>query len=172
MAVARFAAYGQERGVRPRQQRLHCGPLFARQISTCREPKSAGTRIRLVSSPQASDDPIQVSRTLHPPEPHEQPRNPHGIPFRRRYGHPIPLRSIVDDMSDQPAAPSPVVTSSVPSTAWASAVTDSRGRMPEAEDVRRFWQRLGLPGLVDVHTHFMPEQVLRKVWDHFDSLGR
>jgi len=43
--------------------------------------------------------------------------------------------------------------------------------MPEAEDVRRFWQRLGLPGLVDVHTHFMPERVLRKVWGYFDSLG-
>ena len=43
--------------------------------------------------------------------------------------------------------------------------------MPEAEDVRRFWQRLGLPGLVDVHTHFMPERVLRKVWDYFDSNG-
>ena len=41
----------------------------------------------------------------------------------------------------------------------------------EAEDVRRFWQRLGLPGLVDVHTHFMPERVLRKVWGYFDSLG-
>ncbi len=42
----------------------------------------------------------------------------------------------------------------------------------EADEVRRFWKRLGLPGLLDVHTHFMPEQVLRKVWDHFDSLGR
>ena len=36
---------------------------------------------------------------------------------------------------------------------------------------RRFWERLGLPGLVDVHTHFMPERVLRKVWDYFDGLG-
>jgi predicted TIM-barrel fold metal-dependent hydrolase len=41
----------------------------------------------------------------------------------------------------------------------------------EAEDVRRFWERLGLPGLVDVHTHFMPERVLRKVWAYFDALG-
>ncbi|GAX54252.1 amidohydrolase [Streptomyces olivochromogenes] len=39
------------------------------------------------------------------------------------------------------------------------------------EDVRRFWERLGLPGLVDVHTHFMPERVLHKVWDYFDALG-
>ncbi|MEV6280072.1 amidohydrolase family protein [Nocardia sp. NPDC051832] len=31
--------------------------------------------------------------------------------------------------------------------------------------------RLGLPGFVDVHTHFMPEQVLRKVWAYFDSAG-
>ncbi|MFB8773901.1 amidohydrolase family protein [Streptomyces broussonetiae] len=41
----------------------------------------------------------------------------------------------------------------------------------EADEVRRFWTRLGLPGLVDVHTHFMPERVLRKVWDYFDGLG-
>ncbi|GAB2656190.1 amidohydrolase family protein [Nocardia goodfellowii] len=31
--------------------------------------------------------------------------------------------------------------------------------------------RLGLPGIVDVHTHFMPEQVMRKVWAYFDSAG-
>ncbi|MGW2565458.1 amidohydrolase family protein [Streptomyces sp. NPDC001537] len=54
-------------------------------------------------------------------------------------------------MSDQPVVPLPIGTSS--------------------GDVRRFWQRLGLPGLVDVHTHFMPERVLRKVWGYFDSLG-
>lgn len=41
----------------------------------------------------------------------------------------------------------------------------------EAGEVRRFWERLGLPGLVDVHTHFMPERVLHKVWDYFDSVG-
>lgn len=41
----------------------------------------------------------------------------------------------------------------------------------EAAEVRGFWERLGLPGLVDVHTHFMPERVLRKVWDYFDGLG-
>ncbi|MER6491688.1 MULTISPECIES: amidohydrolase family protein [Streptomyces] len=41
----------------------------------------------------------------------------------------------------------------------------------EACEVRRFWERLGLPGLVDVHTHFMPERVLHKVWDYFDSVG-
>ncbi|MGW2518643.1 amidohydrolase family protein [Streptomyces sp. NPDC001617] len=41
----------------------------------------------------------------------------------------------------------------------------------EAEEVRRFWEGLGLPGIVDVHTHFMPERVMRKVWDYFDGLG-
>lgn len=33
------------------------------------------------------------------------------------------------------------------------------------------YRRLGLPGLIDVHTHFMPERVLRKVWAYFDSAG-
>lgn len=41
----------------------------------------------------------------------------------------------------------------------------------ESNDVVRFWERLGLPGLIDIHTHFMPEQVLRKVWAYFDSAG-
>ncbi|MGW4685200.1 amidohydrolase family protein [Streptomyces sp. NPDC004244] len=40
-----------------------------------------------------------------------------------------------------------------------------------AEAVRAFRERLGLPGLVDVHTHFMPERVLDKVWDYFDAVG-
>ncbi|MFJ4682402.1 amidohydrolase family protein [Streptomyces sp. NPDC091377] len=40
----------------------------------------------------------------------------------------------------------------------------------EAADVRAFRERLGLPGLIDVHTHFMPERVLRKVWDYFEAL--
>lgn len=31
------------------------------------------------------------------------------------------------------------------------------------------WRSLGLPGLVDVHVHFMPERVLRKVWAFFDG---
>ncbi|MEU5053612.1 amidohydrolase family protein [Streptomyces sp. NPDC021096] len=34
-----------------------------------------------------------------------------------------------------------------------------------------FWRGLGLPGLIDVHTHFMPERVLAKVWAYFDAPG-
>ncbi|MFJ8162026.1 amidohydrolase family protein [Streptomyces sp. NPDC096136] len=40
-----------------------------------------------------------------------------------------------------------------------------------AEAVRAFRDRLGLPALVDVHTHFMPDRVMRKVWDYFDAAG-
>ncbi|MFI5522760.1 amidohydrolase family protein [Streptomyces platensis] len=39
------------------------------------------------------------------------------------------------------------------------------------ERVGAFWQELGLPGLIDVHTHFMPERVMAKVWAYFDSAG-
>ncbi|TDC76723.1 amidohydrolase family protein [Streptomyces hainanensis] len=49
-------------------------------------------------------------------------------------------------------------------------MTEARGSADEAARVRRFWTELGLPGLVDVHTHFMPERVLRKVWAYFDAL--
>ncbi|MFD6342099.1 amidohydrolase family protein [Streptomyces sp. NPDC060131] len=45
------------------------------------------------------------------------------------------------------------------------------GHEDEIEAVQRFRERTGLPGLVDVHTHFMPERVLRKVWAYFDSAG-
>ena len=30
---------------------------------------------------------------------------------------------------------------------------------------------LGLPGIIDVHTHFMPQRVLDKVWAYFDGAG-
>lgn len=43
------------------------------------------------------------------------------------------------------------------------------GARAEAEAVTAFWRDLGLPGLVDVHTHFMPPNVLAKVWAFFDS---
>jgi hypothetical protein len=38
-------------------------------------------------------------------------------------------------------------------------------------DVPPWWQRLGLPGLVDIHTHFLPERMMRRVWTHFDEAG-
>ncbi|MGW5379124.1 amidohydrolase family protein [Nocardia sp. NPDC003999] len=46
--------------------------------------------------------------------------------------------------------------------------------MTDADDttyLAAFRTRLGLPGIIDVHTHFMPDQVLRKVWAYFDSAG-
>ncbi len=41
----------------------------------------------------------------------------------------------------------------------------------EAAEVRQIWSALGLPGIIDVHTHFMPKSVLDKVWRYFDSAG-
>ncbi|MFG2959361.1 amidohydrolase family protein [Streptomyces sp. NPDC048291] len=41
----------------------------------------------------------------------------------------------------------------------------------EAEEIRLFRERHGLAGLIDVHTHFMPERVLHKVWNYFDTNG-
>ncbi|HEY1917453.1 MAG TPA: amidohydrolase family protein [Streptosporangiaceae bacterium] len=44
-------------------------------------------------------------------------------------------------------------------------------RHPTAEvaGVRKFWGDLGLPGLIDIHTHFMPDNVLAKVWAFFEN---
>lgn len=41
----------------------------------------------------------------------------------------------------------------------------------ETHPVRAFWQDLGLPGLFDVHVHFLPENVQRKVYAQFDAAG-
>ena len=35
-------------------------------------------------------------------------------------------------------------------------------------DVPAYWRALGLPGLADVHVHFLPEPMLAKVWAYFD----
>lgn len=37
--------------------------------------------------------------------------------------------------------------------------------------VREFWEGLGLPGLFDVHVHFLPPNIQRAVWAVFDSAG-
>ena len=37
------------------------------------------------------------------------------------------------------------------------------------DDVPRFLAELGLPGIVDVHVHFLPERMLHKVWAYFDE---
>ena len=38
-------------------------------------------------------------------------------------------------------------------------------------DVPAVWRSLGLPGLADIHVHFLPEGMLRKVWQFFDERG-
>jgi hypothetical protein len=40
------------------------------------------------------------------------------------------------------------------------------------EDVKAWWGQLGLPGLIDVHTHFMPARVMDAVWRFFDDASR
>lgn len=39
------------------------------------------------------------------------------------------------------------------------------------EDVPAWWRSLGLPGLFDVHVHFLPPRVQAKVWAQFDQAG-
>lgn len=38
-------------------------------------------------------------------------------------------------------------------------------------DVPGFWQRLGIPGLFDAHTHFLPPTIQAAVWREFDTAG-
>jgi predicted TIM-barrel fold metal-dependent hydrolase len=52
-------------------------------------------------------------------------------------------------------------------------MTEGRGRAASIEppaddqDVPRYWRELGLPGLIDVHVHFLPPRVQAKVWQYF-----
>ena len=39
------------------------------------------------------------------------------------------------------------------------------------EATRAFWQDLGLPGLFDVHVHFLPPNIQRRVYEQFDQAG-
>ena len=39
------------------------------------------------------------------------------------------------------------------------------------EEVPAVWAALGLPGILDVHVHFLPEPVMRKVWAFFDDVS-
>jgi predicted TIM-barrel fold metal-dependent hydrolase len=38
-------------------------------------------------------------------------------------------------------------------------------------EVPAWWQRLGLPRLYDVHVHFLPPNIMAKVWEQFDTAG-
>jgi predicted TIM-barrel fold metal-dependent hydrolase len=48
--------------------------------------------------------------------------------------------------------------------------TTTPGPQSDAE-VRAYCRAINLPGIVDVHVHFMPERVMRKVWAYFDAAG-
>ena len=38
--------------------------------------------------------------------------------------------------------------------------------------IPEYLHALGLPGLADIHVHFLPEPMMRKVWTYFDSARR
>jgi predicted TIM-barrel fold metal-dependent hydrolase len=44
----------------------------------------------------------------------------------------------------------------------------SPGPRADAE-VTQYWRSLGLPGLIDVHVHFLPDRLQDKVWAYFDD---
>ncbi|MCE1178533.1 MAG: amidohydrolase [Micrococcales bacterium] len=53
-------------------------------------------------------------------------------------------------------------------------MTDAPSAPPVEEEsaaIAAFLGRHGIPGLMDVHTHFMPDNVLAKVWQYFEGAG-
>ncbi|MBB3036827.1 amidohydrolase family protein [Hoyosella altamirensis] len=51
-------------------------------------------------------------------------------------------------------------------------MSDDTGSLrADIDPVLAFQEAHQLPGLVDVHTHFMPKRVMDKVWAYFDSAG-
>lgn len=59
-------------------------------------------------------------------------------------------------MSADPLRPGPFPASAVPPPA-----SDA--------DVQTYLRALDLPEIIDLHTHFMPDRVMRKVWAYFDG---
>ncbi len=45
--------------------------------------------------------------------------------------------------------------------------------LPPEEDagLPAFCRAFGVPGLADIHVHFLPPRMLRRVWDYFDAAG-
>jgi predicted TIM-barrel fold metal-dependent hydrolase len=41
----------------------------------------------------------------------------------------------------------------------------------EDADIPAFCRALGIPGLADIHVHFLPPRMLRRVWEYFDQAG-
>jgi len=52
----------------------------------------------------------------------------------------------------------------------ASQTPDAEGFSDDARAVRGLLGAHGLAGIIDIHTHFMPERVLTKVWAYFDGI--
>ncbi|RCG29417.1 amidohydrolase [Sphaerisporangium album] len=59
---------------------------------------------------------------------------------------------------------------SVSGEAWPGGGPVVPGPAEDAE-VPGWWAGLGLPGLADVHVHFLPERMERRVWHHFEHGG-
>ncbi|MGY1436752.1 amidohydrolase family protein [Streptomyces reniochalinae] len=55
--------------------------------------------------------------------------------------------------------------------ASAGAGADIPAEPAERARVAAFRARIGVTSLIDVHTHFMPERLLAKVWAYFDAAG-
>ena len=55
-----------------------------------------------------------------------------------------------------------------------ATVAQVSGLEPPADDadVPRYWGELGLPGLIDVHVHFLPDRMQAKVWQFFAEAAR
>jgi uncharacterized protein len=52
-----------------------------------------------------------------------------------------------------------------------ASAPSSTNRPEPVEETRAFWEELGLPGLFDVHVHFLPPNIQRAVWEQFDQAG-
>jgi predicted TIM-barrel fold metal-dependent hydrolase len=52
-----------------------------------------------------------------------------------------------------------------------NGVTDGVRPPEEDGEVPAFWRAMGWPGLADIHTHFLPPRMLRRVWEYFDAAG-
>src|SRR5699024_7770783 len=78
----------------------------------------------------------------------------------------------MDDSNDAASQPGPG-TDTETTIGRTVVVPDTMTAPPRSDaQIPAYLEALGLPGLADIHVHFLPQNVLDKVWEYFDDAAK
>src|SRR5690625_6259737 len=78
----------------------------------------------------------------------------------------------MDDSNDAASQPGPG-TDTETTIGRTVDVPDTMTVPPRSDaQIPAYLEALGLPGLADIHVHFLPQNVLDKVWEYFDDAAK